>query len=47
MSADTSIMIFDIFAEVTGIQESEHAGSCKLNNFLAELMLYYLQAYLY
>ena len=29
------------------MEESEHAGSCKLNNLLAELMLYYLQVYLY
>ena len=46
-TADISDRISDNFVKATGTEETEHAGSCKLNNLLAELMLYYLQVYLY
>ena len=46
-NADISDRISDNFAKAIGTEETEHAGSCKLNNLLAELMLYYLQVYLY
>ena len=47
LNADISDRIFDNFAKAIGTEGAEHAGSCKLNNLLAELMLYCLQVYLY